>query len=68
MTKNKRRRNAPALGRDRHLSIRAELRKEPDVRKIARAVVALALAQAEADAEAERQATAFDSKDIPGDR
>jgi hypothetical protein len=43
-------------GRDRRLSIRSELRKEPDVRKIARAVVALALARAEAEAEAERQA------------
>jgi len=41
--------------RERHLSIRSELRREPDVRKIARAVVALAMAQAEAEAAAERE-------------
>lgn len=41
--------------RERHLSIRSELRKQPDVHKIARAVVALAIAQAEASAAAERQ-------------
>lgn len=56
MSKKKRSQNVRGHGRDRHLSIRSELRKEPDVRKIARAVVALALAQAEAEAEAERQA------------
>jgi hypothetical protein len=39
-------------GRDRRLSVRGELRREPDVHKIARAVIALAMAQAEADAEA----------------
>jgi hypothetical protein len=41
--------------RERHLSIRSELRREPDVRKIARAVVALAMAQAAQEAAAERQ-------------
>lgn len=40
-------------GRKRHLSVRAELRETPDVRKIARAVIAMALAQAEADAAAQ---------------
>jgi hypothetical protein len=44
--------------RDRRLSVRSELRAEPDVRKIARAVVALALAQAEKDAQAEKEAQA----------
>ena len=38
-------------GRDDRLSVRGELRKEPDVQKIARVVIALAMAQAEADAE-----------------
>lgn len=36
--------------RQRHLSVRAELQREPDVRKIARAVIALAIAQAEKEA------------------
>lgn len=39
-------------GRERRLSVRSELRESPDVRKIARAVVAMALAQAEAEAQA----------------
>jgi len=43
-------------GRNRRLSIRSELRREPDVRKIARAVVALAMAEAERAAEADRLA------------
>lgn len=36
--------------KDRQLSVRSELRREPDVRRIARAVIELAMAQAEADA------------------
>lgn len=36
--------------RQRRLSVRSELRREPDVQKIARAVVALAVAQAEKEA------------------
>lgn len=39
-------------GRQRHLSVRGELRETPDVQKIARAVIAMAMAQAEADAQA----------------
>lgn len=39
-------------GRERHLSVRGELRDKPDVQKIARAVIAMAMAQAEADAQA----------------
>lgn len=42
-------------GHERRLSIRSELRREPDVGKIARAVVALALAEAEREAQAERE-------------
>lgn len=38
--------------RERHISVRGELRDKPDLQKIARAVVALAMAQAEADAQA----------------
>ena len=37
-------------GRERHLSVRSELRDKPDVSKIARAVIRMTLAQAEADA------------------
>lgn len=36
--------------RQRHLSVRSELQREPDVHKIARAVIALAIAQAEKEA------------------
>lgn len=35
---------------NRRLSVRSELRQEPDVRRIARAVIELGMAQAEADA------------------
>lgn len=39
-------------GQQRRISVRGELRDTPDVRKIARAVIAMAVAQAEADAAA----------------
>lgn len=45
-------------GRERHLSVRGELRDKPDVQKIARAVIAMAMAQAEADAQAAADNTA----------
>jgi len=54
----KRNRRAPARGRDRQLSIRSELRREPDLRKIAGTVIALAMAQAEAEAQAKRESEA----------
>lgn len=51
MPKNKSQNSRAKRGhRQRHLSVRSELLREPDVNKIARAVVALALAQAEKDA------------------
>jgi hypothetical protein len=55
MPKSKSHRKQPARrrGRERHISIRSELRKEPDLQKIARAVVAIAMAQAEKEAQAE---------------
>lgn len=37
--------------RDRRVRIREDLRREPNVRKIANTVIALAMAQAEKDAE-----------------
>lgn len=43
-------------GRERHLSVRGELRDKPDVQKIARAVIAMAMAQAEAEAQAAAEA------------
>jgi hypothetical protein len=39
-------------GRDRRISVRSIQRDQPDVRKLARAVIQLALAQAEAEAQA----------------
>ncbi|MEU4194859.1 hypothetical protein AB0E69_23375 [Kribbella sp. NPDC026611] len=44
------------IGKDRRFSIRSELRKQPDIQKIAKAVVALAIAQAEAEAEKQTEA------------
>jgi hypothetical protein len=40
--------------RERRLSVRSELRAQPDLQKIARSVVALAIAHAEAEAKAAR--------------
>ncbi len=64
MSKNrKKRRNGgvrsrrPAGRRDYRVSARGRLRREPDVRRLARAVIALAMAQAEADAAAEWEGT-----------
>lgn len=53
MSKKKLRGNVRPPGRQRQLSIRGELRREPDLRKLARAVISLAMAQAEADAQAQ---------------
>lgn len=50
-------------GRDRRLTVRSELRDQPDVRKIARAVIAMAMAEAEREAQAQ---AAGDSQE-PGD-
>lgn len=55
---NSSRRSRPS---DRRISVRGVRRDQPDVRKLARAIIALALAQAEADAQA--QAVADLSKD-----
>ncbi len=55
MSRRNRKRSRQPIGRDRRISIRSQLRTEPDVHKIAKAVVALALAQAEAEAEAQNQ-------------
>lgn len=55
-------RPAPA-GRQRQLTVRSELREEPDVRRIARAVIAMALAEAEREAQAEAAKSAEESGD-----
>jgi hypothetical protein len=68
MPKNKstRSRSTRGRGRDRRLSIRSELRAEPDLHKIARAVVTLAMAQAEKEAQAAKEAaTNSDAVDQP---
>lgn len=52
--------------RGRRLRIREDLRREPDVRKIANTVIALAMAQAEKEAEA--QGHANDHRDDSPDR
>jgi hypothetical protein len=44
-------------GRERHISVRGELREQPDMRRLARAVIQIAMAQAEAAAQAEREAS-----------
>lgn len=49
-------------GRERHLSVRSELRTQPDLQKIAKAVVALALAQAEKEAEEQAHLLEGDSE------
>jgi hypothetical protein len=58
MSKNEsyKKESARRRGRDRRVSIRSELRKKPDLQKIARAVVAIAMAQAEKEAQAEAAA------------
>ena len=40
--------------REHHISVRADLRDKPDVRRIARAVIAMEMARAEAEAQAQR--------------
>lgn len=49
-------RTASRNGRDRQISVRSELREQPDMRKVARAVIQMALARAEAEAKAQAQA------------
>jgi hypothetical protein len=44
-------------GRDRHISVRAIRRSQPDLRRLSRALIALAMAQADADARAEAEAS-----------
>lgn len=55
MSRKNRKRGRP-IGDNRRFSVRSELRRKPDVQKIARAVVALAIAQAEAEAEQQAKA------------
>lgn len=43
-------------GRQRHISVRAVRREQPDLRKLSRALIALALEQAAAEAAAQAQA------------
>lgn len=55
---------------DRKIRVRAIRKKAPDLRKLARAIIALAQAQAEAEAEAVKRATnndAVDSDHAEGD-
>lgn len=53
-------RRPPGRGRTRRISIRSELRREPDTQRIAKAVIALAMAQAEKEAAEEAAARAAD--------
>ena len=46
---------------NRRLSVRSELRQQPDVRRIARAVIQLAMAQAEADAASNNRSGGVDA-------
>jgi len=45
----------PVVGRQRQISVRSVRRNPPDVRKLAKALIALAMAQAEADARAQQR-------------
>lgn len=58
-------RRSSGPGRTRRLSIRSELRRQPDVQKIAKAVIALAIAQAEK--EAAEDAASRKAESDPGD-
>lgn len=40
-------------GRDHHISVRGELRDKPDIRRIARTIIAMETARAEAEAAAQ---------------
>ncbi len=52
---------------DRHLSVRAVRRHEPDVKKLSRAFIALALAQAQAEADAAaHENTTHEEDERPG--
>lgn len=51
---------------DRRVSVRSELRREPDVRRIARAVIELAMAQAETEAEAAAGDQSVRKAQVPG--
>lgn len=62
MSKNKNRKNRR---RERRVRIREDLRREPDLHKIANTVIALAMAQAEKDAQ-QQQGGSHGSKE-PGD-
>jgi hypothetical protein len=42
---------------ERHITVRAIRRDQPDVRKLSRAIIALAMAQAEAEAEKAKDGT-----------
>ena len=50
---------------ERRISVRGVRRSQPDVRKLARALIALAMAQAEADAQAQAETSASKSSE-PG--
>lgn len=55
------RKNSPSSGR--RIVVRSELREQPDVRKIARAIIAMAMADAQREAEAQAGLASDDSKE-----
>lgn len=64
-SKSKKPRQHRGTKRERHIAVRSVRRDQPDVRKLAKAVIALAMAQAEADARAQRDRT--DREPGPGE-
>lgn len=46
----------PRSPKERRLTVRSELREQPDVRKVARAIIAMAMAEAEREAQAKAAA------------
>lgn len=58
-----RRSRATKVGRRRQLTVRSELRDMPDVRKIARAVIAMALLEAERESQAQAELSPEEASD-----
>lgn len=51
------------VGRRRQITVRSELREEPDVRKIARAIIGMAMLEAEREAQAKAEQESREAPD-----
>lgn len=50
-------------GKQRRIIVRSELRDQPDVRKIAKAIIAMAMAEAQREAQAQAEQATGDSQE-----